>query len=254
VNLIKYGAVKIGGAIMSKYAVFALKVSGTELDKIKPLELGLLMQHFSKMLGEKNLSFDIIESGSVVIKLKTPEEHWSEKNLNLQQAISSKSNGFKGIQSLVNKHIDWTVDVKTSHAANDDNIYTFHAESKGFVFKQTETMRGHLTRLVAGQDKTDHIGLRLEDGRLVSMNCSGELSKRLSVEWKNNRLLEITGEAKYRYISFDDIHLDGFDAHNFIVLESVSMGTWLKEFIGDGQTGWSQFENPVEQWLQERHS
>lgn len=239
---------------MSKFAIFALRVSGTELNQISPLELGLLVQHFSKMLGEKDLSFDIIESGSVLIKLKTPEQYWSEKNLNLQQAISTKSKGFKGIQLLVNKHQDWTVNIKTSHAANDEDIYTFHADSKGFVFKQAETIRGHLARLIAGQDKTDHIGLRLEDGRVVSMNCSGELSKKLSLEWKNNRLLEIAGEAKYRYINFDDIHLDSFEAHNFIVLENVSMGKWLKDFIGDGQTGWSQFENPVEQWLQERHS
>ncbi|PTQ88867.1 hypothetical protein [Agitococcus lubricus] len=239
---------------MSKFAIFALKVSGTELNQISPLELGLLMQHFSKMLGEKDLSFDIIESGSVLIKLKTPEQYWSEKNLNLQQAISTKSKGFKGIQLLVNKHQDWTVNIKTSHAANDENIYTFHAESKGFVFKQTETIRGHLTRLLVGKDKTDHISLITDNGNIIHMNCSEELSKKLSVEWKNNRLLEVTGEAKYRYINFDEIHLDSFDAHHFIVLENVSMGKWLKDFIGDGQTGWSQFENPVEQWLQERHS
>lgn len=240
--------------MMSEYAIFALKVSGTELDQIKPLELGLLMQHFSKMLGEERLAFDVIEAGCVVIKLKAPEEYWSEKNLNLQQAINTKSNGFKGIQSLVNKHEDWIVNIKISHAANDENIYTFHAESKGFVFKQTETIRGHLARLLVGKDKTDHISLMTENGNLIHMSCSDELSKKLSAEWKNNHLLEITGEAKYRYISFDDIHLESFDAHHFIVLENVSMGKWLKDFIGDGQTGWSQFENPVEQWLQERHS
>lgn len=239
---------------MSEYAIFALKVSGTELNQISPLELGLLMQHFSKMLGEKDLSFDIIESGSVVIKLKTPEEFSPKKDFNLRHAINSKSKGFKGIQSLVNKHHDWTVNIKISHSANDENIYTFYAESKGFLFKQTETVRGHLTRLLVGKDKTDHISLMTENGHLIHMSCSDELSKKLSVEWKNNHLLEITGEAKYRYISFDDIHLDSFDAHHFIVLENVSMGKWLKEFIGDGQTGWSQFENPVEQWLQERHS
>ena len=78
--------------------------------------------------------------------------------------------------------------------------------------------------------------------------------KELSLQWKNNALLEFYGQAKYRYIDFRRIDLQSFEAKSFTILENLSMKQWIDGFIGDGQSGWSQLENPVEHWLQERHS
>lgn len=238
---------------MKEDAIFALKVSGVELEQIKPSDLALLMQHFCKMLGDEHLSFDVIKTGSVFIQLKTPLVYAEEKTLNIQQAIASKSSSFKSLQQLANKHPDWVMDILSDPEKNT-SLYTFTPEAKkGFSFKQMEAIRGQLTRLVDGKDKKDSIGLTLESGEVIKVFCSDELSKALLAEFKNGSLLEIHGEAKYNYMNFNDIRLDEFEAHSFTVLEKMSMGSWLKGFIGDGQTGWSQIENPVEHWLQERH-
>lgn len=238
---------------MTDYAIFALVVEGISLHQIKPTDLAVLLQNFGKMLGEDNLFFDEFRSASTHIQLKTPLVYAEEKTQNIHKAISGKSSSFKVIQQLANKHADWQIDIRL--ASNDDlNLYTFEPESKGFSFKQAETLRGQLRGLIDGNDKTDHFSLRLEDGRTVSITCHGELLKNLAPLIKTGSLLEITGEAKYHYISFNDIHLEGFEAQSFTVLEQVSMASWLKGFIGDGQTEWSTFDDPVEQWLQERHS
>lgn len=239
---------------MKEDAIFALKISGVELANIKPSDLALLMQHFCKMLGDEHLSFDVIRTGSAYIQLKTPLVYAEEKTLNIQRAISSKSSSFKSLQQLANKHPDWVMDI-LSNPEKNTSLYTFTPEAKkGFSFKQMEVIRGQLTRLVDGKDKKDSIGLTLESGEEVKVFCSDELSKALSVEFKNGSLLEIHGEAKYNYINFNDVRLEEFEAHSFTILEKISMGSWLKGFIGDGQTGWSQIDNPVEHWLQERHS
>lgn len=239
---------------MNEDAIFALKVSGVELENIKPFDLAMLMQYFCKMLGEEHLSFDVIRTGSAYIQLKTPFVYAEEKTLNIQHAISSKSSSFKSLQQLANKHPDWVMDILSDPEKNT-SLYTFTPEAKkGFSFTQLEVIRGQLTKLVDSQGKKDSIGLTLENGKEVTIFCSDELSKALLKEFKSGSLLEIHGEAKYNYINFNDVHLDKFEAHSFTVLEKVSMGSWLKGFIGDGQTGWSQIENPVEHWLQERHS
>lgn len=238
---------------MTDHAIFALAITGIDLNQIKPTDLALLMQHFGKMLGEDNLFFDSIHSGSTYIKLRTPQSCAEEKTKNIHKAVNGKSSSFKAIQQVANKHADWQIDIRL--ASNEDlNLYTFEPESKGFSFKQAETLRGQLRGLIDGNDKTDHFSLRLEDGRTVSITCHGELLKNLAPLIKTGLLLEITGEAKYHYISFDDIHLEGFEARSFTVLEHMSMASWLKGFIGDGQTDWSQLDSPVEHWLQERHS
>lgn len=238
---------------MKEDAIFALKISGIELVNIKPSDLAFLMQYFGKMLGEEHLSFDVIRTGSAYIQLKTSLIYAEEKTRNIQQAIASKSAPFKSLQQLANKHADWVMDI-LSDPESDTSLYTFTPEAKkGFSFKQMDVIRGQLTKLVDGKDKKDFIGLTLESGKEVTVFCSNELSKALSAEFKNGSLLEIHGEAKYNYMSFNDIRLEEFEAHRFTVLEQVSMASWLKGFIGNGQTGWSQFETPVEHWLQERH-
>jgi hypothetical protein len=231
---------------MKEDAIFALKISGVELASIKPSDLAQLMRYFCQMLGDEHLSFDVIKTGSVYIQLKTPLVYAEEKTLNIQQAIALKSSSFKSLQQLANKHTDWVMDI-LSDSENDTSLYTFTPEAKkGFSFKQMDVIRGQLTRLVDGKDKKDSIGLTLESGKEVTIFCSNELSKALSTEFKNGSLIEIHGEAKYNYMNFNDIRLEEFEAHSFTVLEKMSMGSWLKGFIGDGQTGWSQIESPVE--------
>lgn len=237
---------------MNEETIFELKVTGVDLDKIKPSQLAILMQPFAKMLGEDNLAFSAIKAGSACIQLKTPVAYWENKIQNIKQSIAARSSEFRSIQDIANKHTDWNIDILSG--SQPECLYTFKPEPKGFLFSQAETIRGRLTRLVDGQDETDHIGLRLEDGRSISIACSSELSKKLSLQWKNNAILELHGQAKYRYIDFRRIELQSFEAQSFTILENLSMAQWIDDFIGDGQSGWSQFENPIEHWLQERHS
>lgn len=240
---------------------FAIKVDGVSLNEINPADLGLLLHLFSEALGSEGLFFDTLKTGSTIARLKTNQSFADEKYERLCDHINNERKEITQIQDLLNKHPEFEKIHFLKKSANDEefiDIYTMKTETedKGMTFWQSEKIRGHLFKLQDGKDKTDHVGIRLEDGTQITMSCSKELSHALADAhaWQSKELVEISGQAKYRYISFHDFKIELFKAESFVKLGTMSVNNWINQFVGEEGSKWAAIEDPINHWLKERHS
>lgn len=239
---------------MNDCIVFALKITGTNLDEINPIDLAIALQSFCKMLGHEGLMFDEIRSGSAYIQVRSDAGLRDEKLQHFQHSVASESNGYRELQTILGKHPAWSMEMLVKSGSDEMRIHEFVRQEKGFTFWQHENLRGHVVKLQAGKDSTYHAGLLLDDGRTIPMACSGELSKQLAQHWKSECIIEVHGNAKYLYHSFNNIQLQDFKAESFVVLDTLSPAAWLKGFAGAGDSQWSSIDDPVQHWLAERRS
>lgn len=240
---------------------FAIKIDGVNLNMINPADLGLLLHLFSEALGSEGLFFDTFKTGSIIARLKTSQSFAAEKYQRICNAINHESKEITQIQELLNKHPEFEKIHFLKKSENDDefiDIYTMKTEpqDKGMTFWQSEKIRGHLFKLQDGKDKTDHVGIRLEDGSQITMSCSKELSHALADAhaWQSKELVEISGQAKYRYMNFNDFKIESFKAESFIKLGSMSVNHWINQFVGDEKSEWATIEDPISHWLEGRRS
>lgn len=239
---------------MNDSIVFALKITGANLSEINPSDLATALQSLCKMLGAEGLVFDEIRSGSAYIQVRSDAGLRDEKLQHFQRSVASESNGYRELQTMLGKHPAWTMEMLMKSGNDEMRIHEFVRQEKGFTFWQHENLRGRVVKLQAGKDSTDHAGLLLDDGRTIPMACSGELSKQLAQHWKSERIIEVHGNAKYLYHSFNNIQLQDFKAESFVVLDTLSPAAWLKGFAGAGDSQWSSIDDPVQHWLAERRS
>lgn len=238
--------------------VFALKITGMTPQQICPLELAKLLSSLTNMLGKEHLYFDQFRTGSAYIQLMTDQTHASEKLEKLNHAVQTKDKNYQTILKFTRANPHTTTQLQMGHA-NDSNwqvIHTFDVQEQGFSFAQTETLRGKLVGLKDNHQKNDTATLRLTNGETVSLHCDDKISAELAILmaqfWKSDQLIEFHGEAKYQYNSFNDVKLLGFKVQSFELLKEMSMSTWLKTFIGAGDSGWQTLDDPIKTWQQER--
>ena len=75
----------------------------------------------------------------------------------------------------------------------------------------------------------------------------------LGNKWRTQHQLQFIGKAKYRYRNYNDLELIEFTADNIQEVEDGNILDWINDFKDAGDSGWNKFDDPIEEWLKERH-
>ncbi|MGP4770896.1 hypothetical protein [Acinetobacter oleivorans] len=234
---------------------FSLYVSGINLKEINPLESAKLLEALCKMLGAKHLKWGDIKEGSADYAVKVDPEYFDEKVDNFNKAVSEKTGPIKTIDEFLSKHPKACTVLRYKESSNQEYIelHKFQKKDDGFVFFQEETLRCRVIGLHEGTDKTDHIYVQTISGKKVSVALSPHIAATLGSKYRTQHQIEIFGKAKYRYISYNDVELLSFVAENIEEVPEGSLSSWIEDFKNAGDSGWNQFEDPIAEWLKERH-
>lgn len=234
---------------------FSLYVSGINLTEINPMDTAKLLESLCGMLGAKNLEWGHIKQGSADLAVKCRPEYVDEKINNFNKSISKQTKYIKNITEFLEKNPQAETSLRYKNPANDNfiELYNFQRKEEGFAFTQYESIRCRMIGLLEGTDKTDHIRVETISGKKISVSLSPELAVTLGSKYRTNHQLQITGTAKYKYRSYNDIELTSFMADNIVEIEDGSLTDWISEFKNAGDSGWNEFEDPIDAWLRERH-
>lgn len=245
---------------MQKDIVFALKIEEADLDEIKLVDLASLLSDFSKALGKKDgVSFQSIHSGSIFMAAKTFESEKAEIIHNLSEAVRNRTSAIKGIEKTIEKYPNWgQASIVTKHI-NDEyssaqRLHVINAPEKALSFTQKDRLRGRFLGVQEGLRSTDHCYLLLDNGKKQLCYVPPELSKQMNRLFRLDALIEVHGQAEYSYLDYKNIFLESFSVESFEVIENSSIAGWIKGFREAGSSGWSEMEDPVQQWLEERHA
>ncbi|WP_151792024.1 hypothetical protein [Acinetobacter soli] len=234
---------------------FSLYVSGIKLSEINPLESAKLLEALCKMLGSKHLKWGDIREGSADYAVRIDPQYFEEKVSNFNKSVSDQTGAYKTITDFLEKHPQANTSLRYKSPANDEyvKLYEFQRKEEGFVFTQKETIRGRLIGLHEGADKTDFIKIETISGKKISVSLSPVLAATLGSKYRTDHQLEISGTAKYRYVSYNNIELLSFIADSINEMKNGSLSDWISEFKNAGDSGWDELDNPIDAWLRERH-
>lgn len=237
----------------NKYT-FSLYVSGVNLADINPLDSAKLLESLCKMIGAKNLEWGAVKEGSADYCVKVDYEYFEQKVANFQKSLNDQTGAYRSITEFLSKYPKASSSLRYKSADNDEyiNIHDFERKDEGFVFTQSESIRGRVVGLKEGSDKTDHIQVQLITGKNVSVAISPTLSASLGNKWRTKHQLQFTGKAKYRYRSYNDLELMEFMADHIDEIEDGNILDWVNEFKSAGDSGWNEFDDPIAEWLKER--
>lgn len=253
---------------MTEKSKFVLKLSGIDLDNIKATDIGRLLNKFCKLLGDEHIFFDAIYSGSAVLKVSTEPEHYNEKLDKLSTNIHRQAPALEDINKVLRSYSKTFSKIEASilasrTAVNDDDMELIHQidyhKPDYAVFNQTETLMGKLEKPAHGKDETDHFTITLANDEEVSVsvrkNISLDLASYLPSLWRFDSLIKFTGTACYELKGDYDLSLKSFEADSFeIIKNNTTVDFWINEFVSQGNSGWQEIDNPIESWLEERHS
>lgn len=234
---------------------FSLYVSGIKLSDINPLDSARMLEALCQLLGSKNLKWDDVKEGSADYAVRVDSQHVDEKIAHFTKAIDEETGAYRTVIQFLTKYPNAQTNLRFKNSANEEyiNLYTFQRKEEGFIFTQQDTIRGRVVGLKEGLDKTDHIQVKTITGKTVSVAISPGLSANLGSKWRTNHQLEISGRAKYQFRSYDDFELLEFTAESVEEIENKSLTEWLHDFKNAGDSGWNEFEDPIAEWLKERH-
>ena len=234
---------------------FSLYVSGIKLKEINPLDSAKLLESLCKMLGSKNLVWGDVKEGSADYCVKFDDQYFDEKVASFQKSVNDETGAYKTITDFLNKYPKASTLLRYKSSANDEYIklHEFKKKEDGFIFTQPESIRGRVIGLKEGSDKTDHIQVQTIAGNNVNVAISPSLSMNLGNKWRTQHQLQFIGKAKYRYRNYNDLELIEFTADNIQEVEDGNILEWINDFKDAGDSGWSKFDDPIEEWLKERH-
>ncbi|HDG7210055.1 hypothetical protein [Acinetobacter nosocomialis] len=234
---------------------FSLYVSGLKLSEINPLESAKLLEALCKILGAKHLEWGEIKEGSADYAVKCKAEYIEEKLESVSKSISQDTRAIGIITEFLNKHPKASTLLRYKNSANDEymELHKFQRKEESFEFVQQESIRGRIVGLLEGRDKTDHISVNTISGKNVKVTISPELSANLGVKWRTEHQLEISGKAKYKYRNYKDVELIQFIAESINEIQEGNILDWIDNFKKAGDSGWNDFDDPIEAWLKERH-
>lgn len=238
----------------AKYT-FSLYVSGIKLNEINPLDSAKMLESLCKMLGSKNLEWGDIKEGSADYCVIFEQQYFEEKVANFNKAVNDENGAYKSIADFLNKYPKASTQLRYKTCANDEftKLYDFKRKEEGFTFTQQEAIRGRIIGLKEGSDKTDHIQVQTIAGKNISVAISPALSISLGNKWRTQHQLQFIGKAKYKYRSYDDLELIEFTADNIQEIEDGNILDWISDFKDAGDSGWNKFDDPIAEWLKERH-
>lgn len=238
----------------TKYT-FSLYVSGIKLKEINPLDSAKMLESLCKMLGSKNLEWGDVKEGSADYCVIFEQQYFEEKVANFNKAVSDENGAYKSIAEFLNKYPKASTQLRYKTCANDEfiKLYDFKRKEEGFIFTQQEAIRGRIIGLKEGSDKTDHIQVQTIAGKNISVAISPALSISLGNKWRTQHQLQFIGKAKYKYRSYDDLELIEFTADNIQEIEGGNILDWISDFRDAGDSGWNKFDDPIAEWLKERH-
>ena len=234
---------------------FSLYVTGINLTEINPIDSARLLEALCKMIGSKNLKWGDIQQGSAIYAVKTNEEFVDEKLCNFQKSLKDQTQAIKTVNEFLEKYPSASTVLRMQNPANEycKELHEFKRKEEGFVFTQKETIRGRLIGLHEGADKADFIKIETISGKKVSVSLSPVLAATLGSKYRTDHQLEITGTAKYKYLSYNDIELQNFVADSINEIKNGNLSDWISEFKNAGNSGWDELDNPIDAWLRERH-
>jgi hypothetical protein len=234
---------------------FSLYVTGIKLSEINPLETAKLLEALCTMLGSKNLEWGYVIEGSADVAVKCKKEFVEEKFENFNKAIVKQNGSVKTVTEFLDKHPQASTLLRYKNSANDEYIelHKFQRKDEGVVFSQKESIRCRMIGINEGTDKTDHMRVETIAGKKMSIGLSPELAVTLGSKYRTLHQLAVTGTAKYKYRSYKDIELVSFIAESVIEVKDGSLTDWISEFKSAGDSGWNEFEDPIDVWLRERH-
>lgn len=253
---------------MEEHSSFVLKLTGIDLKNIKAGDIGRLLNDFCKLLGDEYLYFDNIYSGSAVLKVKTEPEYYADKIKNLSENIVKQSSALDDIHKVIRRYSQQFIDIDASifasrKAVNDDDMELIHhidfRRPSSHTFEQSETFIGKLLKPAHGKDDTDHFTILLANDKTISVsvhkNLSYDLAPHLESLWRFESLIKFSGIACYELQQKYSLLLKSFDAESFEIIENKTVArSWIKEFIDCGESGWKDIDDPINTWLEERHS
>lgn len=234
----------------NKYT-FSLYVSGINLKEINPLDSAKLLESLCKMLGAKNLEWGDIKQGSADYCVAFDHQYFNEKVNNFQKSLNDKTRAYTTVEEFLSKYPNASTSLRYRNADNEEytNLHDFKRKDDGFIFTQQESIRGRVIVLKEGTDKTDHIHVQTVAGKNVSVAISPALSAGLANKWRTEHQIEITGKAKYRYRSYNDMDLLEFVADNIQEIQEGNLLDWISDFRDAGTSGWDKFDDPIQEWL-----
>lgn len=234
---------------------FSLYVTGLKLSEINPIESAKLLESLCKILGSKNLEWGCIEEGSANYAVKCNSDFLDEKLASVNKSLALENRAVGYITEFLNKHPKANTMLRYKNSANDEYIelHKFKRKEESFEFFQHEAIRGRIVGLLEGKDKTDHLSVNTINGKNVKVTVSPELSVNLGSKWRTDHQLEISGKAKYKYRNYKDVELVQFIAESIHEIEDGSLLDWIEGFKKAGDSGWSEFDDPIDTWLKERH-
>lgn len=253
---------------MTDKSTFVLKLTGIDLSNISAGDIGRLLNDFCKLLGDDHLYFDEIYSGSAVLKVATHPEYYANKIEQLNTNISKQNSALDDIHKVIRRYAQHFTDIDAyilaSHTAvNDEDLDLVHhidyRETSAHIFEQNETLMGKLIRPAHGKDDTDHFMILLPNDMQISI----EVTKTLSFEiapfleslWRYESLIRFSGIAKYEIKDNFQIKLKSFQASSFEIIDNTTTAkSWMTDFAALGASGWQGEKDPINTWLEERHS
>lgn len=253
---------------MNDKSTFVLKLTGIDLDNIKAGDVGRLLNDFCKLLGDEYLYFDNIYSGSAVLKVKTEPEYYAIKIEKLNSNIINKNLALDDIHKIMRRYSQVFTDIDASifasqTAVNDEDMDLIHhiefRKPLSHAFEQSETFIGKLLKPAHGKDNTDHFTILLGNEQTVSVSVpkklSYDLAPYLESLWRFESLIKFSGVACYELQQTYTLFLKSFDATSFqIIKDKTTAKSWMKDFIDCGESGWQDDGDPINTWIEERHS
>lgn len=253
---------------MTSKSTFVLKLTGIDLDNIKAGDIGRLLNDFCKLLGDEYLYFDNIYSGSAVLKVKTEPEYYADKIENLSKNINKQSSALDDIHKIMRRYSQNFRDIDASifasrTAVNDDRMDLIHhiefRKPLSHTFEQSETFTGKLLKPAHGKDDTDHFTILLGNEKTISVsvskNLSYDLAPHLESLWRFESLIKFRGIACYELQQKYILLLKSFEANSFEIVENKTTAkSWIEDFVDCGDSGWKDNDDPINTWLEERHS
>lgn len=247
--------------IDDNHATFTLRLTGIDLDNIHPKDIGILVSEFASLLDENSLKFSNIRKGSAIVELDANINFYSQILQNFENNIIKPA--YRNIQKTIRKYANLFPDIQAQFLARpniqSENkiICTINYLEEINRILQAETLIGRLLKPAHGKDDTDHFTILLNNDEKISVKVNKDLSLNIAPHlqslWLFESLIEFSGMAKYEMIGFQ-IKLKEFIANHFnIIPNNQNIENWANQFIGLGESGWQNLDNPIETWIEERH-
>lgn len=239
---------------------FVLKIHDGHLADLEISSVANLLSALGQIVGIKKANFKTIKEGSTTIAISVPDDCGLLAMSNVMKDTLAKNKQIFRIQKELAKYGYKKAEISYGKLLENEIyrprkiLYTVPEIEVVETFKQTEYLDGRLTRLQLGKDKSDHITIILNNNIEISAECSKTILEALKPYFNTDMRLRFEGEATYLSKSNNyQLTIKKYIINKFHVIEDISIDEWIDEFRSKGASNWSQTDDPISEWLKERH-